>query len=381
MLIILDEATGVDAQIWTQSEGLMTSGEIVKMVAIGNPTTRACEFFNCFSSAQWKKIYLSCFDSPNMIANGITDMGKLQDEIDKISTMQDEERLKYIASYKKPNQYLLTAQWVISKSYDWGIDHPLTESKILGKFPKEDDNVLVSFAAVEAAQRRELELESSSRFIGVDVARFGEDKTVFTELIGNKHISTISMVKRETTHIAGKLINMINTSSLKTIVMVDATGIGAGVVDVLQEARRENRLNPGTHVVELHFGQACEDEDDRKLYANAKAKMFHILGKDLANEIDLKEDAVYLEELPTIMYKFNSQGKIVVESKDDYKKITGRNSPDHADSLAIANYARHYGKRIGEFGNNREKNNYLTKSNKPNDTFKRLGNRIKPRSY
>ncbi|MCK5017211.1 MAG: hypothetical protein KAS32_09070, partial [Candidatus Peribacteraceae bacterium] len=41
-------------------------------------------------------------------------------------------------------------------------------------------------------------------------------------------------------------------------------------------------------------------------------------------------------------------GRMQMESKDDYKKRTQRPSPDHSDSLALANHGRHnYGN--GEF--------------------------------
>ena len=70
ILVVFDEAVGISVDIWTQAQGLLTSGKTVKFVAIANPTTKNCEFFNCFSKPDWKKITITCFDSPNMIANG-----------------------------------------------------------------------------------------------------------------------------------------------------------------------------------------------------------------------------------------------------------------------------------------------------------------------
>ena len=45
IFIILDEAVGIESDIWTQIEGLLTSGKIVKVLAIGNPTTKSCIFY------------------------------------------------------------------------------------------------------------------------------------------------------------------------------------------------------------------------------------------------------------------------------------------------------------------------------------------------
>jgi phage terminase large subunit len=74
ILIVFDEAVGVPPDVWTQVEGLLTSGKIVKFVCIANPTTKNCDFFELFSMPSWKKVHLSCFDSPNLIANGITNL-------------------------------------------------------------------------------------------------------------------------------------------------------------------------------------------------------------------------------------------------------------------------------------------------------------------
>ena len=48
ILVIFDEAVGVEPDIWNQAEGLLTSGEIVKFICIGNPTNPSCDFAECF---------------------------------------------------------------------------------------------------------------------------------------------------------------------------------------------------------------------------------------------------------------------------------------------------------------------------------------------
>jgi len=75
--------------------------------------------------------------------------------------------------------------------------------------------------------------------------------------------------------------------------------------------------------------------------------MYNDLAQALKNELRLRKDSVYNSQLPTIKYKFNSSGKMIIESKDDYKARTGKPSPDESDSLAMANFAR----RFLHFGN------------------------------
>jgi hypothetical protein len=385
ILIIFDEATGIPADIWKMAEGLLTSGKIVKFVAIANPTTRASEFFKTFSDPAWYNVYLSCFDSPNLIANGITDLHKLKREIVKLREMGQAERLEYIESYEKPVPHLLSCQWVMSSALKWGIDHPLFQSKALGIFPSVDENVIVQLEDVETAISREVE-PTDERCIGVDVARYGDDDTVITSLRGAKQDLKKTLSKRNVTEVSGEVINVIEASkAASTKVLVDATGIGAGVYDLLAEKYRKDR---SVEIIEIHFGQSPimdtdkkdEAEEIKKRYVNLKARMFDLLSQDIKHELDLFDDAEYLEELPTIKFTFNSTGKMLIESKEDYKKRTGNSSPDSSDSLALANLGRHRKSVIGFFSG-MTGGKTLNKKEKSSDTMKRIEKRIKLNQY
>jgi hypothetical protein len=343
ILVIFDEATGIHPDIWKMVEGLLTSGKIVKFVCIGNPTTRNCEFFKCFKNPIWKKIYISCFDSPNLIANGISNKEELKKEINYLKTLTEEERILRIENYVKPAPYLLSTQWVVNYVMRWGFNHPLVLSKAFGEFPKESDNVVVQLSEVEEAINREYKIKSKDvRCIGVDCARFGEDSTVITEIIGNKTTRKKAFGKKDTMETASEVMGFIKDSNRKTLVLVDGTGIGAGVVDKLNLNKQKREIPHFVTIIEVNFGQTCTLPYDKKHYANLKAKIFVELGEDLKTELDLIDDSVYLGELPNIKYKINDRGVMQIESKEDYKKRTGLSSPDHADSLAIANYGRHY---------------------------------------
>lgn len=359
VFVIFDEATGVAPDVWTMAEGLLTSGKMVKFVAIANPTTKNCKFFECFSDPSWKKLQISCFDSPNLIANRLVNKEALQAELDRLSVLSDDERIEEIQRYAKPVPYLLTAQFVVPYVLKLGMDHPLVLSKVFGEFPNSDDNVLVQYEDVNAAQNREVEIRvDDQRFIGVDVARFGADKTVLTELTGYKQTDLVTLSKRSLSHVTGEVINLINKEPKKeTIVAIDATGLGAGVYDNLVEAQREKVFGKNIVLVECHNGATpVNDNDtlenqvqDKARYFNLKAKMFDLLAEDLRHRLEIFNESIYLEELPSIKYAFDSKGKIVIESKDKYKERTGRSSPDFSDSLALANLCRHLSIKPGIF--------------------------------
>lgn len=355
LLVIFDEATGIPHAMWNMVEGLLTSAH-VKFVAIGNPTSMGSSFYSCFKDKAWAKVGLTCFDSPNLIANGITNKQQLRDEVNKVRAMNDEQALEHLKSYKAPVSYLLTTKWVVEQTMKWGFDHPLTISKIFGEFPEAGDDTLVPLGFVESSQLRVVYPSPTDRkCIGVDVARFGSDSSILTGIHGPKQLSRKPFYLRRTTEITGEVINMARDMGGVDVIVVDETGLGAGVVDELIEAKSAEEtkaLLRNTEIRGVQFGAGCEAKDDKEKYVNMKARMFDLLSKDLADEVDgfaVLPESIYLEELPTIKKRYNSKGQLFIESKDDYKKRTGRNSPDSSDSLALANFGRYDDLKIGTF--------------------------------
>jgi hypothetical protein len=66
MLLIVDEASGVDERIFEAAEGFLTA-EGAKVLLIGNPTQLGGQFHRAFTTerARWHGIHISVFDSPN----------------------------------------------------------------------------------------------------------------------------------------------------------------------------------------------------------------------------------------------------------------------------------------------------------------------------
>lgn len=349
LLVIFDEATGIPHNIWTMAEGLMTSG-YVRFVAIANPTSKNSEFFKCFQSKDWKKIHLSCLDSPNFAANNILTMDDLKKQVSIIKALDDVDRESYLKTFRTPKQYMLTVSWCLRMILKWGWDHPLTLSKILGQFPEDADNALIQLGMVERAQLRVYEPKPSDRkLLGVDVARFGSDSTVMTALHGYKYLYKKSYQKKDLAEQTGIVIHEIITNNFD-VVVIDETGVGGGLVDNLKAAQAENRLPRSVEIRGVQFGAGvncnngdhCEHKDcDKARFVNKKARMFVLLAEDLKENLCLSDDAIYLEELVNVLYKYDTKGRTYIESKDEYKKRTGRDSPDSADSLALANYGRY----------------------------------------
>ena len=197
----------------------------------------------------------------------------------------------------------------------------------------------------------------------------------------------MSLAKNDTNEVTGKFLEFFNqeNSDLETIIVIDETGVGGGVVDNINDLVREGRLD--AQVVGIHFGAACSSADklqeieDKKNYVNVKAKMFSALRDDLRDGLSLLNEDIYLVELPTIKYKFVNSGKVQIESKDDYKKRTGRSSPDYSDSLALANYGRHVNMGVGSFGSTGKTAPLVRRKETSINTFERISKRNKHTKY
>lgn len=342
ILIVLDEAQGIPADIYKQVEGMTTSAN-VKVVAIGNPLSKGSPYHALTKSRFWKHIKLNCFDSPNLEVNGITDLEMLHREVDACRALSDDKLLLRLKEYKIVRPHLLTASWVVQHCLELGVNHPLVLSKALGEFPDDAENSIISLAAVEEAQMREGEL--GENHIGVDVARFGSDKTVITTISGTQVQNPIKLVKKDNAEVAGQIMHLINKLGKVASVSVDATGVGSGVVDILRQNRDIEKMD--IKIYEAHFGAGAEDDKDKKRFVNLKSLIFTDLALAIKKEIALPEDSAYQIQLPDIRYKLDGKGRVQIESKDDYKARTGRQSPDEADSLALAIYGRNkYNKKV-----------------------------------
>lgn len=381
--VIFDEATGVEHQLWNQAEGLLTSGHRVLFIVIANPTSRNCDFFKCFNNRLWKTFSINCFDSPNLQAAGIKCLNDIEKEVEIINNLGDEEALERLSSYPCPVPYLINTRWVIEKAIDWGVEHSLFRGKVLGEFPFIDSDILISDQDILNSWERESADLSKEiiGYFGLDVARFGVDKSVLTSLVGNSQQGVKSMAKQDTNQVCGYALTFIEDHKKRFPriqrwrLAIDG-GFGHGVIDRIRELQKDKnekrayRILRDVEILEINFGssdwtlfhtgwkaegvteqqkqtrthkeKALKIQEDRENYVNFKAKMFDLLAKDVKERLKLLKMEVYKNQLPTIKTDVDSKGRLKIESKEKYKQRTGENSPDEADSLALANFARYF---------------------------------------
>jgi hypothetical protein len=128
-------------------------------------------------------------------------------------------------------------------------------------------------------------------------------------------------------------------------VFVDSTGMGIGIVDRLHEQGYDE-------VVGVNFaGKPVEpptlDETGKPGGgpANRRAELYQNLKTALEARLQLPDSDSLHGDLTSVGYRYDSSGRLLLESKDDVRKRLG-GSPDEADAVALT-FAEPIGARGG----------------------------------
>ena len=161
--------------------------------------------------------------------------------------------------------------------------------------------------------------------IGVDPARFGDDRTSIIMRQGRVAFNLKSYVKRDTMEVAGIVYQLIKEFNPHKV-FVDVGGLGAGVVDRLVE------LVGRDIIMAVNAGSAPLDG---ARYRNKKSEMWATM-KEWLNEtpVQIPDSDSLHADLCGVKYKFDSNTRLIMESKEDMKK-RGLRSSDEADALAL----------------------------------------------
>ena len=193
------------------------------------------------------------------------------------------------------------------------------------------DDYLFTWLQVQAGIELEFDEEYPrvERILGVDIARFGDDETVFTiiEKRGLNHWEQVFTERQQGKDLmwtVGRIID-IRREFAVNIVAVDDDGLGGGVTDRLRE------LN--VHLVAFRGNEKAKNEE---MFKNNRAEsLFTLRDMVLKGYLKLSNDHAQTDQLLTIRYKYTSKGQKQMISKDDMRK-EGIKSPDIADALMIA---------------------------------------------
>ncbi len=289
LMFIIDEASGVDEAVFEVAEGaLSTRGAYVIMTS--NPTRTSGYFYDSHHRMRefWDTAKVSCFDSSRVDPAYI-----------------ERARQRY------------------------GEDSNIYRVRVLGEFPTADDDTVMPLELVLAATQREDVDPSPGRVLwGLDVARFGDDRTALAKRRANRLLEPVrTWTGKDLMQTVGRVVDEYNSTPAEDRpeeILVDVIGMGSGVVDRL--------LEQGLPVTAVNVAEAPSIGDK---YARLRDELW-FRGREWfeSRAVWMPEDDELVAELTTPTFKFTSTGKIKVESKDEMKK-RGFRSPDKADAFLL----------------------------------------------
>jgi hypothetical protein len=190
-------------------------------------------------------------------------------------------------------------------------------------FAAAGDDQLISLSDVQTATQRHYtlpEYQYAPRILGVDPARFGDDRSVIFSRQGLVGLPPIVLRGVDNMDLASRVAARI-TEWRPDAVFCDA-GNGSGVIDRLRQLRHD--------VIEVHFGGKPLDEQ----YCNKRTEMWSAMADWLRLGGAIPDDVSLKQDLAAPTYSFTASGKRMLESKDQLK-ARGMPSPDLGDALAL----------------------------------------------
>jgi hypothetical protein len=300
MLLLIDEAAGVPPWVWDAFDSMATN-EHARILAIGNPTDPESRFAQvCAPGSGWHVEEVSAFDTPAFTG-------------EEVPTEVAEQ--------------LVSPAWVERMRKQWGEGSARWTARVLGQFPDEADDTLISRQWVKAAQTRQLpsDMPGAPGAFGCDIARAGSDETVIYLNRGGVARLAHRSQGHELMRTTGAIMNLLRDAFPAWPAIVDSIGIGAGVYDRLREQ--------GANAIGFVASERARRPDR---FVNRRAEVFWGLREAMREGlIDLDPaDEELASQLQAIRFHEDSRGRIAIERKADMKR-RGVSSPDRADALAM----------------------------------------------
>jgi hypothetical protein len=287
IVLVFDEASAIDDGVWEVAEGAFTDSNTEKLwIAFGNPTRPKGRFFECFNrfKHRWKPFQI---DSRTVDGTNKEQIGK----------------------------------WV----EDYGEDSDFVRVRVRGEFPRAGSNQFIASDVVSSCRKyKAMEHESFPKILGVDVARFGDDQTVWFERQGRKSLILKKARGLDTAQVAAQTVQYIDERE-EDAVVVDSDGIGAPVFDQLKFRGYGHKL------YEFHGGKPA---NNHAAYFNRRAEVWGLMRDWLNAGAEVPDDPELETDLTAPQYGFSAQQQVQLEKKDDMKK-RGLSSPDCGDALAM----------------------------------------------
>ena len=241
----------------------------------------------------------------------------------------------------------ISARWAEKRRLEWGETSSRYQNRVLGEFADSSEEGVIPLSWINAAIERKKQWEANGspelygvNTIGVDTARFGEDKTVFAVRNASLLQSLRVHSKLPTTVTARKLTNFIRVSKLygtNYAVHIETDGgLGAAVYDILRDGGQVGKLK----AINVSAPTLWRDSSGELAFENVRAAMWWNM-RELLDPIN--GIGVMLPDIPELKRDLSTPrwddtrrgGKILLESKKEIRKRIGC-STDYGDACCLA---------------------------------------------
>jgi len=339
-MFVVTEASGISDDTFAAIEGnLQGNSRILIVFNANSPVGYAAR---SQKSDSWKRFRLNSLTAPNVVNHRNIIAGQVDYPwvVDKLNQWCD--RIDAEDARAEFDDFEFEGQWYRPDD--------LCRRKVLGKFPKVADDVLIPLQWLEEAHERWNATNGKDtntktrRVLGVDVAGMGRDSTCYV----TRHGSWVSQFLVR--HSGGSAEHMAVAGHIASerrkhpemYVSIDTIGEGAGVYARCKELTEER------YIISCKYSEAAKvrktdlhDLSGEYSFLNMRAYLFWAV-RDWLNPKNetgamLPPDSMFDEEATEIRWAFRSDGRIYIEPKEDIKRRLGR-SPDRFDAFANTFY-------------------------------------------
>ncbi|GAB3701371.1 hypothetical protein GCM10027592_29390 [Spirosoma flavus] len=349
-MFAITEASGISDDTFGAIEGNLQGNS--RILIVFNPNQSVGYAARSQKMERWNRFRLSSLTAPNVIEKRQAIPGQVDYEwiVDKLDTW---------CETIEPHQIDI-AQDDFEFEGKWYRPQDIFRIKVLGKFPKVGNDALIPQQWVEAAQARWIRYHKDVRYemypkalhLGVDVAGMGRDSTVFAYRHGNivpKFEKSNSGGEADHMEVAGRVVHVLKNNP-EGVALIDTIGEGAGVYSRTKELGYENRALSCKYSESAtnDSGDPLTDITGQYTFANMRAYLFWAV-RDWLNPKNYKpgtEDNYlpmlppgggFMEEATEIKWKFQSNGSIIIEPKEDIQ-LRLKRSTDEFDAMANTFY-------------------------------------------
>lgn len=193
----------------------------------------------------------------------------------------------------------------------------------------DDDDAVFDFDSISNCVYRQQPNPNDKKYLSVDVARFGSDRSVLIVWVGLVVLEVFVYTKLSTTELSDEIKEKMRSYGIHPgNVIIDSDGVGGGVADVIRGTNFVNNSSP------LH----------KENFSNLKSQCYVKLSemfKENKISLNIMDPAIVddlTQELLAVKLKdVDKDNKVAVMSKDEMKKILGK-SPDISDALMMRMY-------------------------------------------